>query len=337
MDGYTNAGATTGSGDATEANQTTIKNALFDTSGISSFPSAALPTDGVSLAAVIRYIYSEQFGTEFDGTPDLYDVTVTGHDSSATTADEDGSILERLEWLQQNFGRAQADSDQSASTTIIDCLDLAGFGDDYFNTGWRLCVLLNNNSHGGAPEGEWRDITDYVSETGVFTCTAFTQNVEANDYLMVARDEVVEGKQMTFQDVFPLITVVQSVATTDETGLTAPAVVTPTFPTGATLVRSYVVAQVKALNQSAAAHNIGLTLQDNIAAGGWVDILVLTATTPLGLPAVSGASDALCFTINTNTITSGQSVQFRWQVDSDNAGAVIYTSSFVLVMEYDFG
>jgi len=43
-------------------------------------------------------------GAEYDGTPDLYDVTVTGHDSSAIAANVDGSIDERLESLQAALG-----------------------------------------------------------------------------------------------------------------------------------------------------------------------------------------------------------------------------------------
>lgn len=38
-------------------------------------------------------------GSEYDGSPDLYDTVVTGYDSSAIVANEDGSILERLEDL----------------------------------------------------------------------------------------------------------------------------------------------------------------------------------------------------------------------------------------------
>ena len=39
------------------------------------------------------------FGAEYDGTPDIYDTIVTGHDSTAITSNRDGSVEERLEDL----------------------------------------------------------------------------------------------------------------------------------------------------------------------------------------------------------------------------------------------
>lgn len=42
-------------------------------------------------------------GAEYDGTPDVYDTIVTGHDSSAITANHDGSVEERLEAVKDDF------------------------------------------------------------------------------------------------------------------------------------------------------------------------------------------------------------------------------------------
>jgi len=47
-------------------------------------------------------------GAEYDGTPDLYDVTVTGYDSTGIAENRDGSVLERLEYA---FGEIEDDSD----------------------------------------------------------------------------------------------------------------------------------------------------------------------------------------------------------------------------------
>lgn len=82
------------------------------------------------------------------------------------------------------------DADMSASTTTIDCLDLAGYGDDYFNGKYWMQILLNANSAGNAPEYEYKQITDYVSTTGVFTCNAFSANVEANDEIAVLHESL---------------------------------------------------------------------------------------------------------------------------------------------------
>ena len=78
------------------------------------------------------------------------------------------------------------DAGMTPSTTTIVSKDLKGFGDDYFNTDWVMLVLYNDNSHGAAPEGQVRDITDYVSATGTFTAVAFGANVEPDDVIMVA-------------------------------------------------------------------------------------------------------------------------------------------------------
>ena len=78
------------------------------------------------------------------------------------------------------------DAGMAPSTTTIVSKDLKGFGDDYFNTDWVMLVLYNDNSHGAAPEGEVRDITDYVSATGTFTAVAFSANIEPDDVVMVA-------------------------------------------------------------------------------------------------------------------------------------------------------
>ncbi len=76
----------------------------------------------------------------------------------------------------------------SASTTVIDCADLAGYGNDYFNTQFYMQVVKNANSIGGAPDSEIRKIKDYVSASttpGRFTTDAFSANVEASDEIYI--------------------------------------------------------------------------------------------------------------------------------------------------------
>jgi hypothetical protein len=76
------------------------------------------------------------------------------------------------------------------STTAIPLPSLAGFGDDYFNTKYYMAVLLNANSHGNAPEGQVRQITDYNSTTGVFTVNAFGANVQENDEVLILHESI---------------------------------------------------------------------------------------------------------------------------------------------------
>ncbi len=87
--------------------------------------------------------------------------------------------------------RGTTDSGMGASTTNIDCADFIGFGDDYFNTGWYMQIIHNNNSVGNAPEGEVRDITDFDDGTGEFIVDAFTTNVEAADEIIILHESLV--------------------------------------------------------------------------------------------------------------------------------------------------
>lgn len=79
------------------------------------------------------------------------------------------------------------DSGMAASTITIVCNDLKDFDDDYFNNGWLMYIAHNDDAPGTAPEGETRDITDYVGTTGTFTTAAFSANVEEDDVVIVAR------------------------------------------------------------------------------------------------------------------------------------------------------
>lgn len=81
----------------------------------------------------------------------------------------------------------------SNSTTVIDCADLAGYGNDYFNTQFYMQVIKNADSIGSAPDGEIRKITDYVSASttpGRFTVDAFSANVQASDEIYVIHKSI---------------------------------------------------------------------------------------------------------------------------------------------------
>lgn len=69
-------------------------------------------------------------------------------------------------------------------------IGLSAFGNDYFNTGWSVICILNADSAGTAQEGEIRDITDYISTTGVFTVdAAFSAAITTGDGVYVRRNE----------------------------------------------------------------------------------------------------------------------------------------------------
>ena len=151
--------------------------------------------------------------------------------------------------------------------------------------------------------------------------------------------DVDEIKTQTFSRIYEFDPEVESVANAAEVSLTSPGNEIITFPTGATKIGATVVATITASNRTAAKHLIGLTLQENLEGAGFTDIsadYVLTATPPLSLPAVDGASSSLTLIAPVGAFVTTDTLDFRFQVDSDNAGAVVYTTTYVLKVEYDY-
>ena len=112
--------------------------------------------------------------------------------------------------------------------------------------------------------------------------------------------------------------------------------ITPTFPTGSTRVRAILVASIHAMNHEDETHHIKFKVEGQKAGGGYGDLLDLTAVDVLGLVNLDGASDAWCGAIDVTALVdaSGAAYDFRFEVDSDNANDVDYTTCFTLVLVY---
>jgi len=109
----------------------------------------------------------------------------------------------------------------NATTTEADCPDLAGFGNDYFNTGWSLIVVKNASGVGTEPEGKIIDIIDYVSTTGTFTLNvATTEVINADDEIYVRRTEDLNLDTPTILGSAGTIRYVDSGTSGDGSGLT---------------------------------------------------------------------------------------------------------------------
>ena len=277
-------GETQGVGTA-EVDEASITDAVWD-EALSGHTTGG--TTGKAVGDVNTNVVALQtaLGSEFDGSPDVYDVLYTGVDSSAVTSDEDGSIAERLEWLQQDSVRIICDADMVASTTVIKSAQLIGEGNDAYNTGWKVCVWINDNSHGAAPEGDgWRDITDYDSVTGTITCAAFSQNVEANDRILVARDEIVDPKTMLGRiinhDIFESNQAAVITLTTTATADHAlPSITIAGIPTGATIVRVKASLKIGTLRDTSTADNAinaatSLKVDADVAYGSLIDAIII--------------------------------------------------------------
>jgi len=132
--------------------------------------------------------------------------------------------------------------------------------------------------------------------------------------------------------------VVENVASASATALTAGSI-TPTYPTGSTEARAVLLPMIKAANQAANTHHIGFKIQYRTGgAGPYSDLKDYTANPPLTLVAADGSVDGWAHPIDvTAIVSSGVQVEFRFEVDSDNAGGVNYTTSFLLVLVYRMG
>jgi len=132
--------------------------------------------------------------------------------------------------------------------------------------------------------------------------------------------------------------IVQNVASAAATALTAGSI-TPNYPSGAVEVRAILLPIIKAANQAANTHHIGFKIQYRTGgAGPYSDLKDYTANPPLTLAAADGSVDSWAHPIDvTAIVSSGVQIEFRFEVDSDNAGSVNYTTSFLLTLVYRMG
>ncbi len=186
----------------------------------------------------------------------------------------------------------------------------------------------------------WGDITGIVNDIGVFptanyaTLAAYVENIRTR--LTTLQTDVDEGKERRWKETYIYETEYEQIANAAEEAVTPPTGISPTFQAGSTLRRATLVASLKANNNTAALHKIGVTLQYQIAGGGWVDLIDLTAAPTLMLPAVEGTGDAITIVEDmTGVFTSGQLVEVQFLVDSSDAAAVNYMTTFVLSLEFD--
>ncbi len=148
--------------------------------------------------------------------------------------------------------------------------------------------------------------------------------------------DVAEGKERRWKETYIYETEYEQITNAGEETVTPPTGISPTFQAGSTLRRATLVASLKANNDTAALHKIGVTLEYQIAGGGWNDLIDLTAAPVLMLPEVEGTGDAVTIVEDmTGLFTSGQLVEVRFSVDSTNAAAVNYMTTFVLSLEFD--
>jgi len=176
---------------------------------------------------------------------------------------------------------------------------------------------------------------DIVKFLGKGTGTEVPLNKSLYDLLALENPLILYAERETEWNTDP---VVENVASATATALTAGSI-TPAYPTGATEVRAILLPVIKAASQAAAAHHIGFKIQYRIGgSGAYSDLKNYTANPPLTLVNADGAVDSWAHAIDvTAIVSSGVQVEFRFEVDSDNAGSVNYTTSFLLALVYRMG
>jgi hypothetical protein len=187
----------------------------------------------------------------------------------------------------------------------------------------------------GAQNGQVREITDWDLATGTFTVApAFGGQILAGvTYKVLTKLDVLPNIQLETE--WATVANCDSVASDAVTNLTVGSV-TPTFPTGSTRVRAILVASIHVLNMAANTHHIAFRVEGNKNGGGYPVLLNLMATAQLGLVNLDGATEVWCGAIDVTALVnaSGSVYNFRFVVDSDNAGAVRYITCFTLVLVY---
>jgi len=202
---------------------------------------------------------------------------------------------------------------------------------------------LNYPAVGGATIGDIaKQVWEYTTRkvTSLADPTDIIKWIGKGAALEVPADKSLYGViyQIQFESEWSTDPVVENVASAALTSLTAGSII-PAYPGGATEVRVILLPIIKASSQAANTHHIGLKIQYRTGGvGAYTDLKDYTANPPLSLVPSDGAVDSWAQPIDVSAIvSSGVQVEFRFQVDSDNAGSINYTTSFVLLLVYRIG
>ncbi|MDD5328035.1 MAG: right-handed parallel beta-helix repeat-containing protein, partial [Phycisphaerae bacterium] len=184
-----------------------------DAAGATPYPDSVVQD---SIFAFLMSKSASPVATSYDNTK--HSLQAIGDDTDTLIVDT--TAIQALLAAMNNTGYVGTCSNNAVTTTAIVSI-LAGFGDDYFNTGWFMIVIKNASGAGTAPEGEIIDITDYSSATGTFTLNvAATEALTTGDCIMLKRTEELELDMPTALGGAGTIRYVDSGTSGDGSGLT---------------------------------------------------------------------------------------------------------------------
>lgn len=111
--------------------------------------------------------------------------------------------------------------------------------------------------------------------------------------------------------------------------------ITVALPTGASIRRVLLVALITAMNNTASAQKIKITVQGRKGAGSWNNYFDAEGADCIGFGAVDGVTTSLVAVQDVSALVDeAASYGFRVKVNQSAAQSVHYTSQFVLVLTY---
>lgn len=200
-------------------------------------------------------------------------------------------------------------SGMTASTVTLVAGELAGYGNDYFNTHWYIQIIKNANSVGNAPESEIRAITDYASASGTFTCDAFSTNVQEKDEFYVLHSSImlILSKLVTGAGLCQIVE--KTITVNSDAGATTLATITDqpciiesvVLRSNGTTTANYTNGPITGIAGVVTFLNAAQTAKALIDADGeqvgWVGSVKLDATETIVMTLAGGGSTAIDFTI----------------------------------------
>ena len=164
-------------------------------------------TAAPGLVAYVIVAFQQPFVPTTDGASNQ----TTGHvvggkaDTPVYYADLVSSVMRYLKGiLKSSYSEVKGVVTTATSTTQFADLGLAGFGNGHF-VGWWVTPTWDAGGAAAAPQGEWKQISAYVSATGLFTHAAFSAQLATTDKVKVVSPEafeamIIRGGAVTLQD-----------------------------------------------------------------------------------------------------------------------------------------
>jgi len=135
---------------------------------------------------------------------------------------------------------------------------------------------------------------------------------------------------------FPSGVGVDAIAVTTATDTTEREIIV-SLPTGATIVRAMLAVFITAMNNTANAQKIDVSVSGRVSGGTW-STLISTLTDCMGFPAADGATTGMALCADASTlITAAQTYGFKCTIVLSAAASVRFTTQYIILLTYRMG